>query len=64
MENILKRLFALVLLPLSGISQRACAAPVSSPAPHTFGMENGKFARDGKPFRIISGEMHSPRIHD
>jgi beta-galactosidase len=33
-----------------------------SHAPHTFGVENGKFALDGKPFQIISGEMHSPRI--
>src|SRR5271165_1082829 len=29
---------------------------------HSFGMQNGKFILDGKPFQIISGEMHYPRI--
>ncbi len=31
-------------------------------APHTFQAANGQFEIDGKPFRIISGEMHYPRI--
>ncbi|MDE3104504.1 MAG: beta-galactosidase [Acidobacteriota bacterium] len=30
--------------------------------PHTFGVANGQFVLDGKPFRILSGEMHYPRI--
>jgi beta-galactosidase len=29
---------------------------------HTFGVANGQFVLDGKPFRVISGEMHYPRI--
>ncbi len=29
---------------------------------HTFAVRNGQFALDGMPFRIISGEMHYPRI--
>jgi beta-galactosidase len=29
---------------------------------HTFRVEGGQFTLDGKPFRIISGEMHYPRI--
>lgn len=62
MTNTIKLLSALVLLPLFVLSQRAFAAPVSSPAPHTFEVKDGKFALDGKPFQIISGEMHSPRI--
>ena len=30
--------------------------------PHTFGVAAGQFVLDGKPFRVISGEMHYPRI--
>ncbi len=30
--------------------------------PHTFAVQQGQFALDGKPFRIISGEMHYPRV--
>lgn len=30
--------------------------------PHRFAVENGQFTLDGKPFRVISGEMHYPRI--
>jgi beta-galactosidase len=62
MKNSIKLLFAFVLLALYGVSLRAFAAPASNAAPHTFRVENGKFALDGKPFQIISGEMHSPRI--
>jgi len=31
-------------------------------AQHTFAVANGQFTLDGKPFRVISGEMHYPRI--
>ena len=34
----------------------------SGAATHSFSVVEGKFALDGKPFQIISGEMHSPRI--
>ena len=30
--------------------------------PHSFTVEGGSFLLDGKPFRVISGEMHYPRI--
>ena len=30
--------------------------------PHTFGVADGNFTLDGKPFQVISGEMHYPRI--
>lgn len=30
--------------------------------PRTFAVANGQFTLDGKPFRVISGEMHYPRI--
>ncbi|MDR2950949.1 MAG: beta-galactosidase, partial [Prevotella sp.] len=29
---------------------------------HTFEIKGGDFVYDGKPVRIISGEMHYPRI--
>jgi beta-galactosidase len=29
---------------------------------HNFAVEGGQFVLDGKPFRVISGEMHYPRI--
>jgi beta-galactosidase len=50
-------LFALLAL-LTVCSYRVCAQPVK----HTFRVENGQFALDGKPFQIISGEMHYTRI--
>jgi len=31
-------------------------------AHHSFGVAGGQFVLDGKPFRVISGEMHYPRI--
>jgi beta-galactosidase len=37
--------------------------PVSGQtSPHTFAVANGQFTLDGKPFQVISGEMHYPRI--
>jgi beta-galactosidase len=37
-------------------------AAVAQPPAHTFKAADGQFQLDGKPFRIISGEMHYPRI--
>src|SRR5579864_6012857 len=31
-------------------------------AAHTFGIQGNQFVLDGKPFQIISGEMHYARI--
>src|SRR5579862_9259936 len=39
--------------------------PAAKPAPahaQTFEIKDGQFLLDGKPFQIISGEMHYPRI--
>jgi len=38
------------------------ASPRSKPAGHRFGIAGDQFALDGKPFQIISGEMHYARI--
>ncbi len=37
-------------------------AAVGPPAPHSFGYAGEHFLLDGKPFVIISGEMHYPRV--
>ena len=66
----IRLLSALVFAAFTVSFAGACAAQVSgSPhsggdtsAPHTFGVENGKFVLDGKPFQIIAGEMHYARI--
>ena len=36
--------------------------PLPDGKPHTFRVADGQFQLDGKPFRVISGEMHYPRI--
>jgi beta-galactosidase len=38
------------------------AALAQSPQEHALRAQDGKFVLDGKPFRIVSGEMHYPRI--
>ncbi|WP_348267513.1 beta-galactosidase [Edaphobacter paludis] len=51
-------LFLLLLCSLSMVHARA-AQPHT---PHTFAVQGNHFALDGKPFQVISGEMHYPRI--
>jgi beta-galactosidase len=40
----------------------ASAAPAQRSAPGSFAVHDGQFLLNGKPFRIISGEMHYARI--
>ena len=60
-----ERMFLVVAVCLLA-SVVACGAPASaqdsSAHPHTFRVADGKYLLDGKPFQIISGEMHYPRI--
>ncbi len=35
---------------------------VSAETPHTFTIANGQFQFDGRPYQILSGEMHYPRV--
>ena len=37
-------------------------AASQQPEQHHFGVSGGQFVLDGKPFQVISGEMHYPRI--
>jgi beta-galactosidase len=39
-----------------------CVAGFAQKQQHTFTTGNGQFLLDGKPFRIVSGEVHYPRI--
>jgi len=48
-------LFASLLIPSSLFSTEQAA-------PHNFTVQDGKFVLNGKPFQIISGEMHYQRI--
>ncbi|HEX2918606.1 MAG TPA: beta-galactosidase, partial [Edaphobacter sp.] len=57
-----QRLLALSLL-LGLVSCASKQQSTQQPAPqHVFTVSNGQFTLDGKPFRVISGEMHYPRI--
>ena len=53
----------LVVLFLLGIVL-CCSAELRAQdtSHHSFGVAGGQFVLDGKPFRVISGEMHYPRI--
>lgn len=56
-------LFALVLSVASTAQTSQAAAPGDpASATHSFRVDGGKFLLDGKPFQIISGEMHYARI--
>lgn len=55
-------LCTLLLLPVSGWAARASGETAASLVKHSFRVENGKFLLDGKPFQVISGEMHYGRI--
>src|SRR5438270_6904097 len=50
---------ALATLP---VFARSAQSPRASAPPHTFTIEGDHFALDGKPFKILSGELHYARI--
>jgi beta-galactosidase len=57
-RTLLTSLLALATLPVFGQpAQSAATAPA-----HTFTIEGDHFALDGKPFKILSGELHYARI--
>jgi beta-galactosidase len=61
MKTAIKLIPGILMMCLFAVPASTLLAAESGAA-HTFRVENGKFALDGKPFQIISGEMHSPRI--
>ena len=70
MQTSSARALGLVLLALASATlsaqgtasqPRPTSGMLASPA-HSFHVEGSQFLLDGKPFRVISGEMHYPRI--
>ncbi len=53
-SRLLVLLLACFVICGSGLAQ--------TPLKHSFGVEGNHFVLDGKPFQVISGEMHYPRI--
>jgi len=53
---------AFVALALMTLASAQATAKAASPAAHGFGIQGNQFVLDGKPFQIISGEMHYARI--
>ncbi|WP_205012985.1 glycoside hydrolase family 35 protein [Hymenobacter nivis] len=56
------RYFFCLLLLLAGLARPGAAAPGPPAARHTFALGKDQFLLDGKPFQMISGELHYPRI--
>jgi beta-galactosidase len=54
MKKYLFSTFCMLIMSLSVFSQ--------NPAQHTFALSDSVFLLDGKPFQMISGEMHYPRV--
>jgi beta-galactosidase len=55
------RFCATLCLFVLALTEPFPASPVATPH-HSIGIQNGKFVLDGRPFQIISGEMHYARI--
>ena len=50
---------------LSCVVMTFCSNPAlvaQTTAPHTFGIADGKFQLDGRPFQVVSGEIHYARV--
>src|SRR5438067_8188806 len=64
MKPAIRTLFPslLALAALAALAQSAQSAQPAATAPHTFVIEGDHFALDGKPFKILSGELHYARI--
>ncbi len=62
MKRSIKPILVFVFLLITCFIPGALQAQTPATAPNSFRVEGGKFLLNGKPFRIISGEMHYPRI--
>jgi beta-galactosidase len=59
MRSTFRALGLCIAFVTASISATAQALPAGA---HAFSVANGQFTLDGKPFQVISGEMHYPRI--
>ncbi|WP_375436971.1 beta-galactosidase family protein [uncultured Hymenobacter sp.] len=57
-----KYMMGALLLSSLSLNPAAQAQTKASTAKHTFALGNESFLLDGKPFQMISGELHYPRI--
>jgi beta-galactosidase len=58
-----RRLFAITLiLAAILVSLQTSAAQAAGSGRHSFAVASGQFQLDGKPYQILSGEMHYPRV--
>lgn len=62
MKRILKPILVFVFLLITGFIPGLLSAQAPASAPDSFRVDGGKFLLNGRLFRIISGEMHYPRI--
>jgi beta-galactosidase len=63
MKSIIRSLFLTVLALTTLPALTQATQPASTPhATHTFTIQGDHFALDGKPFKILSGELHYARI--
>lgn len=59
MEPVRLRIASLLFVAIAALVNPTLNAQST---PHSFTVADGKFMLDGKPFQVISGEMHYPRI--
>ena len=60
MISAMRTALIVVLILAGSMLARIHAQP--APIQHTFAVANGQFQLDGKPYQILSGEMHYPRV--
>jgi beta-galactosidase len=60
----MKRILSLVLVGLCWVAPVLGKTGIETPgkAEHSFGWKGTQFLLDGKPFQVISGEMHYARV--
>jgi beta-galactosidase len=59
---MIARMRSALLLAALVVGSASLPAQTPSASHHTFGVANGQFQFDGKPYQILSGEMHYPRV--
>ena len=61
-KSLTHALFALALAPGNLALTPPALAQSSAPPAHTFTIQGNQFLLDGKPFKVLSGELHYERI--
>ena len=61
-HRFLAKALLTIALTLALLPRSVWGAPQEQRPSHSFTVVNGQFVLDGRPFQILSGEMHYPRI--